>query len=49
MRMNTVQPVRNLSSTHTASTRPSKYEVIGALVGTVTGLALVVNKQKVHE
>jgi len=35
-----------MSSTHTASTRPSKYEVIGALVGTVTGLGLVVNKQK---
>ena len=47
VRMNLAKPVRNVSSTHAALTRSSHYSVIGALVGTLTGLGLVFNKQKV--
>lgn len=49
VRMNLAKPVRNMNSTHAASTRLSHYSVIGALVGTLTGLGLVFNKQKVHQ
>ena len=48
MRVNFSQPLRNLSSSYTASTRSSHYSIFGALVGTLTGLGLVVNKQKVR-
>ena len=47
MRMNLVQPVRKISSHSTYATRSSHYTVIGALVGTVTGFGLILNKQKV--
>ena len=47
-RVNFSQPLRNLSSSYTASTRSSHYSIIGALVGTLTGLGLVINKQKVR-
>lgn len=48
MRMNLAQSLRNMSSSHaTYLTRSSHYSVIGALVGTLTGLGLIINKQKV--
>ena len=47
MRMNLAQPVRKISSHSTYVTRTSHYTVIGALVGTMTGLGLILNKQKV--
>ena len=47
MRMNLAQPVRKVSSHSTYVTRSSHYTVIGALVGTMTGLGLILNKQKV--
>ena len=47
--MNLGKPVRNMSSTHTTSAAPrsANYSGIGALIGTLTGLALAVNKHKV--
>ena len=45
--MNLVQPVRKISSHSAYVTRSSHYTVIGALVGTMTGLGLILNKQKV--
>ena len=46
--MNVIQPVRKISSSHaTYLTRSSQYSIIAALVGTLTGLGLIFNKQKV--
>ncbi|CAH3142864.1 unnamed protein product [Porites evermanni] len=49
VRMNLAKPIRNMSSTHTTSAAPgsANYSGIGALIGTLTGLALAVNKHKV--
>ena len=47
MRMNLAYPVRKISSHTPRLTRSSHYTVIGALVGTVTGLGLILNKHKV--
>ena len=47
--MNLGKPIRNMSSTHTTAAAPgsANYSGIGALIGTLTGLALAVNKHKV--
>ena len=47
--MNFGKPIRNMSSIHTTSAAPgsANYSGIGALIGTLTGLALAVNKHKV--
>ena len=47
MRMNLAQPVRKIGSHSAYMTRSSHYTVIGALVGTMTGFGLILNKQKV--
>lgn len=49
LRINLAQPLRNLSSARIASPRSSHYSVIGALVGTLAGLGLVFNKQKMSQ
>ena len=47
MKMKLAQPVRKISSHSVYVTRSSHYTVIGALVGTMTGFGLILNKQKV--
>jgi len=47
--MNLACPVRKISSHTPHLTRSSHYTVIGALVGTVTGLGLILNKRKLSQ
>lgn len=50
LKKNVTQPKRKTSSSHTGNlTRSSYYSTIGALVGTLTGVGLILNKQKISQ
>ena len=47
LRTNVTQPKRKISSNAAYLTRSRYYSAIGTLVGTLTGVGLILNKQKV--